>query len=99
MPLITDAHLQEPGKRYFQTFSPGDDFYEALIEAHNGLTDDESLAVNARLVLLLANHIGHQETLLHALELARASAGFAPAGADPAERGAVTPVAPVHVAA
>ena len=33
MPLITDAHLQEPGKRYFQTFSPGDDFYEALIEA------------------------------------------------------------------
>ena len=71
MPLITDAHLQEPGKRYFQTFSPGDDFYEALIEAHNGLTDDESLAVNARLVLLLANHIGDISVLREALAVAR----------------------------
>ena len=71
MPLITDAHLQEPGKRYFQTFSPGDDFYEALIEAHNGLTDDESLAVNARLVLLLANHIGDISVLRQALAIAR----------------------------
>ena len=71
MPLITDAHLQEPGKRDFQTFSPGDDFYEALIEAHNGLTDDESLAVNARLVLLLANHIGDISVLREALAVAR----------------------------
>ena len=71
MPLITDAHLQEPGKRYFQTFSPGDDFYEALIEAHNGLTDDESLAVNARLVLLLANHMGDISVLREALAVAR----------------------------
>ena len=71
MPLITDAHLQEPGKRYFQTFSPGDDLYEALIEAHNGLTDDESLAVNARLVLLLANHIGDISVLREALAIAR----------------------------
>ena len=71
MPLITDAHLQEPGKRYFQTFSPGDDFYEALIEAHNGLTHDESLAVNARLVLLLANHIGDISVLREALAVAR----------------------------
>ncbi len=71
MPLITDAHLQEPGKRYFQTFSPGDDFYEALIEAHNSLTDDESLAVNARLVLLLANHIGDISVLREALAVAR----------------------------
>ena len=71
MPLITDAHLQEPGKRYFQTFSPGDDFYEALIEAHHGLSDDESLAVNARLVLLLANHIGDISVLREALAVAR----------------------------
>ena len=76
-----------------------DDFYEALITAHQGLETAQSHALNARLVLLLANHIGHQETLLHALELARASAGLAPACADQAERGAVTPVAPVHAAA
>ena len=71
MPLITEPHFSEPGKRYFQTFSPGDDFYEALIEAHNGLTDDESLAVNARLVLLLANHIGDISVLREALAVAR----------------------------
>lgn len=88
MDLITTPNIDAP-----------DDFYEALIEAHQGLSSDESHAFNARLVLLLANHIGHQGTLLHALELARASAGLAPAGADPAERGAVTPVAPVHAAA
>ena len=76
-----------------------DDFYEALIATHQGLDTAQSHALNARLVLLLANHIGHQGTLLNALYLARASAGLAPAGAEPAERGAVTPVAPVHAAA
>ena len=35
-----------------------DDFYEALIEAHQGLSAEESHAFNARLVLVLANHIG-----------------------------------------
>ena len=76
-----------------------DDFYAELINSQRDLDEEQALRMNARLILLLANHIGHQETLLHALELARASAGFAPAGADPAERGAVTPVAPVHAAA
>ena len=71
MPLITEPNLQEPGKRYFQTFSPGDDFYEALIDAHQGLSDDESLAVNARLVLLLANHIGDIAVLREAMQIAR----------------------------
>ena len=73
MPLITDANLQEPGKRYFQAYSPGDDFYEALIDTHQGLSDEQSLAVNARLVLLLANHIGRQAVLTQALRFARNS--------------------------
>lgn len=51
-----------------------DDFYEALIAAHDGLTVPDSQALNARLILLLANHIGDQPMLLHALSLARASA-------------------------
>ncbi|MES2612240.1 MAG: DUF2783 domain-containing protein [Pseudomonadota bacterium] len=72
-----------------------DDFYEALIAAHNGLTPHESHAMNARLILLLANHIGDQATLLHALTLARGST--APTGA--AGLAPVTPVAPVHAAA
>lgn len=71
MPLITEHHLQEPGKRYFQAYSPGDDFYEALIDTHHGLTDEQSLAVNARLVLLLANHIGDITVLREALAIAR----------------------------
>ncbi|VUZ24401.1 Uncharacterised protein [uncultured Comamonas sp.] len=71
MPLITAANLHEPGKRYFQTFSPGDDFYEALIDSHQGLSDEQSLAVNARLVLLLANHVGDIGVLRQALAIAR----------------------------
>ncbi|MFW9622137.1 MAG: DUF2783 domain-containing protein, partial [Macromonas sp.] len=35
-----------------------DDFYEALIATHQGLSTEQSHALNARLVLLLANHIG-----------------------------------------
>lgn len=49
-----------------------DDFYEALIEAHQGLSTDESHALNARLVLLLANHIGALPVLREALAAARA---------------------------
>lgn len=71
MPLITEPHLKEPGKRYFQAYSPGDDFYEALIDTHHGLSDEQSLAVNARLVLLLANHIGDIAVLREALAIAR----------------------------
>ena len=48
-----------------------DDFYEALIEAHRGLSDAESQALNARLILLLANHIGDLDILREALALAR----------------------------
>lgn len=71
MPLITEPNLQEPGKRYFQAYSPGDDFYEALIDTHHGLSDEQSLAVNARLVLLLANHIGDIGILREAMQIAR----------------------------
>lgn len=48
-----------------------DDFYEALIEAHRGLTDAQSELLNARLVLLLANHIGDRDVLTAALHAAR----------------------------
>ena len=47
-----------------------DDFYEALIERHQGLAVDESHALNARLVLILANHIGSMAVLREALEAA-----------------------------
>ena len=62
MDLITTPNLDAP-----------DDFYEALIEAHQGLTSDESHAFNARLVLVLANHIGSTAVLRQAFEAAAAS--------------------------
>jgi hypothetical protein len=51
--------------------SAPDDFYEALINAHQDLTLEESQAFNARLVLLLANHIGSFEVLQEALQAAK----------------------------
>jgi hypothetical protein len=52
-----------------------DAFYERLIDAHNGLTDEESQMLNAKLVLLLANHIGDAEALDDALRIGRAGIG------------------------
>jgi hypothetical protein len=49
-----------------------DDFYEALIEAHRGLTEAQSEMLNARLILLLANHVGDMTVLREALHAARA---------------------------
>ena len=48
-----------------------DDFYESLIALHRDLTPDESSKVNARLILLLANHIGDHQVLDEALRAAR----------------------------
>ena len=70
--LQLQPNLHEPGKRYFRDFSAGDDFYEALIDTHRDLTDEQSEQVNARLVLLLANHVGDLRVLRQALAAARA---------------------------
>lgn len=48
-----------------------DEFYEALIDMHRDLDEAQSEAVNARLILLLANHIGDLETLKQAMAIAR----------------------------
>ncbi|MFC5520065.1 DUF2783 domain-containing protein [Polaromonas jejuensis] len=60
MNLITTPNLDAP-----------DDFYEALIEAHHGLSTEESHAFNARLVLVLANHIGALAVLREAFAAAQ----------------------------
>ncbi|MGR3813218.1 MAG: DUF2783 domain-containing protein [Cognatishimia activa] len=44
-----------------------DGFYEALLNVHEGLEDEETQALNARLVLVLANHIGKKEILADAI--------------------------------
>ncbi|MGB7317191.1 MAG: DUF2783 domain-containing protein [Planktotalea sp.] len=47
-----------------------DDFYADLLDAHEGLSKEESDAFNARLILVLANHIGDGEVLRAALKAA-----------------------------
>lgn len=65
-------NFYETDKRYFRDFTPGDDFYEALIDTHRDLTDEQSALVNAKLILLLSNHIGDIHILREAMALARA---------------------------
>ncbi|ATF16832.1 DUF2783 domain-containing protein [Phaeobacter gallaeciensis] len=54
-----------------------DDFYADLLAAHEGLTKAESDALNARLVLVLANHIGKRAILTQALAAAALPQGEA----------------------
>ena len=51
-----------------------DDIYADLLAAHEGLTKAESDALNARLILILMNHIGRREVLGQALAAARVPA-------------------------
>ena len=48
-----------------------DDFYAALIELHRGLSEQQSELVNAKLILLLANHVGDMEAVREAMQRAR----------------------------
>lgn len=52
-------------------FEDADGFYAALLTAHKGLSAAQSQALNARLVLILANHVGEALALEQALDLAR----------------------------
>jgi hypothetical protein len=63
MPLITANNLTDP-----------DDSYARLIATHDGLTEAQSHALNARLVLILMNQVGDARTIAEALDLARATA-------------------------
>lgn len=58
--LITQPNLPSP-----------DDFYQVLTDMHRGLSDEQSADVNARLILLLSNHIGDQAVLADAMRIAR----------------------------
>lgn len=71
MPLKLEPNFHEPGKRHIRAFTPGDDFYESLIETHRDLNEEQSARLNARLILLLANHIGDIAVLREAMQIAR----------------------------
>lgn len=51
-------------------FEDADQFYESLLDAHQGLSREQSEALNARLVLILANALGGNERLAACLAAA-----------------------------
>lgn len=60
-------------------FPDPDAAFRRLTEAHRGLCEPASAALNARLVLLLANHIGDEAVLAEAIALAKAAGIQTPA--------------------
>ena len=68
--LNTQANFGVPGEPALRAFTPGDDFYQTLIDAHRELDDAQSRLFNARLILLLANHIGDLRVLREAIATA-----------------------------
>lgn len=58
--LVTSRNIARP-----------DDAYDLLLSAHEGLTKDESDALNARLILVLINHVGDIEVIRQAIATAR----------------------------
>ena len=52
-------------------FQDADTFYEQLLDAHAGLSREESELLNARLILLLANQIGARDVLAACIEAAK----------------------------
>jgi len=73
MSLTTEPNFHEPGQRYFRDFSPGDDFYQLLIDTHRDLSESQSAMLNAKLILILSNHIGDISVLREAMQIARDS--------------------------
>ncbi|MEM6478897.1 MAG: DUF2783 domain-containing protein [Pseudomonadota bacterium] len=61
-----------------------DDFYARLLATHEGLSEAETARLNARLILILANHIGDLDVLFEALEVARSPGFTAPEDATKA---------------
>lgn len=64
MPLIRTPQIADP-----------DGFYEELVEAQRDLPDADAQRLLARLVLLLANHVGDREVLGEAIRVARGRPG------------------------
>ena len=80
MALTTKNNFHYKNQRSFQAYQDGDDFYAALINMHRDLSEAQSAKVNAKLILLLSNHIGDIDVLKEAMDAARQ-------GIDPIAKG------------
>ncbi|HXW29420.1 MAG TPA: DUF2783 domain-containing protein [Xanthobacteraceae bacterium] len=70
--LITASQLPDP-----------DAAYRAVVEAHRGLSDEASADLDARLVMVLVNHIGDPEVLSEAIALAKGASEHGDRGGPP----------------
>ncbi|MBU6440266.1 MAG: DUF2783 domain-containing protein [Betaproteobacteria bacterium] len=71
MELVLQAHFHDPASPSPYEHVAADAFYAELLAAHEGLDAAASAMLDARLVLLLANHVGDLGVLRQALSLAR----------------------------
>jgi hypothetical protein len=62
MPLNREPNIADP-----------DGFYQELIESQRELSDEQADMLSAKLVLILANHVGDRKVLREAIALARAN--------------------------
>jgi hypothetical protein len=69
-PKLT-PNLHFPGQPPVADPAASDEFYECLMDAHQGLTEDQSHLLNARLILLLANQVGDVSRLKTLIASAR----------------------------
>lgn len=69
--LNLSPHLHFPGQPPVADPAASDEFYECLMDAHQGLTEDQSHLLNARLILLLANQVGDVSQLKVLIAAAR----------------------------
>jgi Protein of unknown function (DUF2783) len=81
--LRVEPHFHTPGQAVRYAYAPGDSFYDMLIQGHQGLSNEQSELMNARLVLLLANQVGDLNVLQAAIHAARGGLGAPSTGATP----------------
>ena len=70
--LLTEPRIARP-----------DDVYDLLIGLHAGMDESRSHVVNAKLIFLLANHIGDEDVIRAAIDVARNSDGRPPTAPPP----------------
>ncbi|MBL8482367.1 MAG: DUF2783 domain-containing protein [Rhodocyclaceae bacterium] len=74
MPLILDPNFHDPARRSEHDYDCGDEFYELLNAAYRDLDAEQCAALDARLILVLSNHIGDLSVLREALQAASEAA-------------------------
>ena len=73
--MSADARSGDAGRLILApNLDDGDGFYDELLAAHEGLDKAASDALNARLILVLCNHVGDRDVIREALRVARDAA-------------------------